>query len=118
MCSLIVQNWGTTAIRQSALYLDRNKEAGNNKHNLPLQNNQTEGDNMRFDELRQEILRLSPEIRASLAKDLLASLDNLSDEELEKLWVDEASRRDDTLNTGIAQSFPKDEVMARARKNR
>jgi hypothetical protein len=73
---------------------------------------------MRVEELKQEALRLSPEARAYLARELLASLDAMSDAEIEKLWLDEAIRRDEELDSGTARAFPADDVLARARARR
>jgi hypothetical protein len=42
----------------------------------------------------------------------------MSASELEQLWLDEAIRRDDELDSGVAQAFPAEEVLARARENR
>ena len=45
---------------------------------------------MIVEELKEEALRLSPEARAYLVRELLASLDAMSEAEIEKLWIDEA----------------------------
>jgi hypothetical protein len=73
---------------------------------------------MSIDELKAEVLRLDPETRADLARELLASLDGLSEDEVEKLWIDEAIRRDEELDSGVARAYPADEVFARARARR
>ncbi len=73
---------------------------------------------MSVEELKEEALRLSPEARAYLARELLASLDALSDAEIEKLWIDEAIRRDEELASGTARAYPVDDVLARARARR
>ena len=73
---------------------------------------------MSIDELKAEILRLSPEARADLARELLASLEGLSEAEVEKLWLDEAVRRDEELDSGTARAHPADEVLNRARARR
>ena len=73
---------------------------------------------MSIDELKDEALRLSPEGRAYLARELLASLDELSEAEIEELWLQEAMRRDQELDSGTAQSSTADEVFARARARR
>jgi hypothetical protein len=73
---------------------------------------------MSVEELKAEALRLSPEARAYLARELLASLDALSEAESEKLWIDEAIRRDEKLDSGKARAYPADEVLARARSPR
>jgi len=73
---------------------------------------------MSVDELKAEVLRLDPQARAYLARELLASLDTLSEAEIEKLWLDEAVRRDEELDSGAARAYPADEVLGRARARR
>ena len=73
---------------------------------------------MSIDELKAEVLRLDPEARADLARELLASLDGLSEAEVEKLWIDEAVRRDEELDSGVARASPAAEVLDRARARR
>ena len=43
------------------------------------------------------------------------SLEALSESEIEKLWLEEAVRRDAELDSGAARSIPADEVFAAAR---
>jgi hypothetical protein len=76
------------------------------------------GAHVSVEELKQEALRLSPEARAYLARELLASLDAMSEAEIEKLWMDEAIRRDEELDSGAARAYPADEVLARVRARR
>ncbi len=73
---------------------------------------------MSIDELRTEALKLAPQSRALLARELLASLETMSDAEIEHLWVDEAIRRDNELDEGTAKAYPAEEVLARARNRR
>lgn len=73
---------------------------------------------MSVEELREGALRLNPEARARLARELLASLDAMSEAEIEKLWIDEAIRRDEELDSGAAHAYPADEVLIRARARR
>jgi putative addiction module component (TIGR02574 family) len=73
---------------------------------------------MGIEELKEEILRLGPEERAHLARELLASLDAMTESEIEELWLQEAIRRDDELDRGNAHSYPAEEVFARARARR
>ncbi len=73
---------------------------------------------MGVDELKAGALRLDPEARADLARELLASLDGLNEAEAEKLWIDEAIRRDEELDSGAARAYPADEVLNRARARR
>lgn len=58
---------------------------------------------MSVEEFKSEALRLSLEERAYLARELLASLDAMSEAEIEKLWIDEAIRRDEELDSGVAR---------------
>ena len=53
-----------------------------------------------------------------LARELLASLEILSEAEIETLWIDEAIRRDEELDSGAARSYSAEEVLARARARR
>ncbi|GAM10688.1 putative addiction module component [Geobacter sp. OR-1] len=73
---------------------------------------------MSIEELRAEALKLSPVSRAFLARELLASLDDMNDAQIEHLWVDEACSRDNELDEGSAQASPADKVLARARNRR
>lgn len=73
---------------------------------------------MSVEELKAEALRLSPEARAYLARELLASLDAMSEGEIEELWIDESIRRDEELDNGTARAYPADEVLVRARARR
>jgi len=70
---------------------------------------------MSIEEPKSEALRLSTQARADLARALLASLDTLSEAELEKLWIDEAIHRDKELDSGTARAYPADDALARAR---
>ncbi len=70
---------------------------------------------MTIDELKTVALQLSPEERAELASELLLSLDDLNEAEVERLWIEEAQRRDAQINAGIARLIPGDEVIAEAR---
>jgi len=58
-------------------------------------------------------LRLDLNDRAALAERLLASLDELSEEEAEKLWVEEAQRRLEEYRAGRAKAIPSEEVFKR-----
>jgi hypothetical protein len=73
---------------------------------------------MSIEELKDEALRLNKESRAYLARELLTSLDDMSESEIEELWLLEAVRRDEELDNGTARSYPADEVFTRARARR
>jgi len=73
---------------------------------------------MSIDQLKMEALRLDPKARAHLAREILASLENLDEREIEQLWLDEAVRRDEDLDRGVERAYPADEVIARLRAGR
>ena len=73
---------------------------------------------MTADELKTQALRLDPQARADLARELLSSLDALSEAEIEQLWLEEASRRDRELDAGTVEAIPAEEVLARAKARR
>lgn len=70
---------------------------------------------MTIDELKREALRLDPSQRAGLARDLLDSLDDLSEPEVERLWLDEAARRHEQVVSGEVVTVPFEEALAKAR---
>jgi putative addiction module component (TIGR02574 family) len=65
-----------------------------------------------------EILPLTRELdladRAKLAEDLLSSLDEPSEIEVEKLWIEEARRRLAAYRAGQVEAIPAEEVFRRA----
>ncbi len=67
----------------------------------------------KLNELAAEALQLSVESRAALAETLLESLDELSPEEHESLWVNEAAERYQALLDGQVSSSPSTEVFKR-----
>jgi hypothetical protein len=73
---------------------------------------------MTVDELRREALSLDLATRPSLSRDLLNSLDDLSEREVEQLWVEEAARRHDEIVSGAAHTIPADDAIAKARSSR
>jgi hypothetical protein len=62
-----------------------------------------------------EALELDARSRAALAKQLLESLDDLSDEENERLWAEEAERRLAEFKKGNIKAANGPQVLARAR---
>ena len=73
---------------------------------------------MSIEKLKTEVFRLSPGARARLARELLASLEGMTQAEIDELWTEEAIRRDEELDTGAARAVPADEVLSRARVRR
>jgi hypothetical protein len=69
-----------------------------------------------LEELESATLQLDPKSRARIAAALLASLEELSDEENLQLWGEEAQRRSADLDTGRATAQPGPEVLRRARE--
>ncbi len=70
---------------------------------------------MSIDDIEAEILRLDPQARARLAKRLLESLETLSDEENERLWAEEADRRDADWDSAPGSGRPAADVLRDAR---
>lgn len=68
----------------------------------------------------QEVLRsaLSLDVRerAALAEKLLASLEELSEDEAERLWAEEAERRLEEYRAGRATAVSTEEVFKKAQK--
>lgn len=73
---------------------------------------------MTIDELKREALQLDAATRAELARDLLVSLDDLSEAEVERLWLEEAVRRDEEMASGKVRPIPMDEVFLELRATR
>ena len=73
---------------------------------------------MSIEELNDEALRLNKESHAYNARELLASLDDMSESEIEELWFLETVCRDEELDNCTARSYPADEVFTRARSHR
>ncbi|MDH5670360.1 MAG: addiction module protein [Nitrospira sp.] len=70
---------------------------------------------MSIQELEAEALKLDPKSRARLAGKLLASLENLSEEENTRLWVEEAERRAMEMGTQPDVSASAKDVFREAR---
>ncbi len=70
---------------------------------------------MSIEELKEEAMKLAPEARAKLAQALLASIENLSEAEIERLWVDEAERREAEIDASQVSLRPATEVLQNAR---
>lgn len=70
---------------------------------------------MNVDELVAAALKLDPQGRAKLAGRLLDSLEELSPEENERIWAEEAQRRSDALDSGTLSSRRAEDVFRDAR---
>lgn len=70
---------------------------------------------MTLPDLETEALRLDPRERAHLAHVIVASLSDLTTDEIQDLWLDEAERRDAELESGDVAGIPTSGVFARIR---
>ena len=66
-------------------------------------------------ECEKSALRLDPEDRATLAKHLIASLDALTGEQNEQLWIAEADRRYQEYKNGNLSARVAEDVLRDAR---
>jgi hypothetical protein len=73
---------------------------------------------MSIDDLRREALALDLAERARLARDLLHSLDDLSESEIEQLWLDEAERRREEVMSGAVETVDMADALAEVRAAR
>ncbi len=65
--------------------------------------------------IEHEALELPPEDRAKLAQKLLLSLEVLSEDESEQIWLVEAERRARELDSGDVEPVSAEEVRRKAR---
>lgn len=71
-----------------------------------------------LDDIAAEALELPLTARAELASRLLDSLDDLSEEESDQLWAEEAERRYAEYKAGNIKAVPAEEVFARLRSRK
>ena len=70
---------------------------------------------MAVQNIEKKLMRLDVNSRAKLASKLLTSLEDLSEDEIEKLWAEEALRRNEELNKGKTKLIDADVVFKSAR---
>jgi Putative addiction module component len=73
----------------------------------------------RFDDLARQAMSLSREEKERLVRALIEELDASSDgteEEVARLWAEEARRRHEEYLRGDVQAIPGDDALARARE--
>lgn len=70
-----------------------------------------------FKEIQHSALELGEKHRAELAKNLIDSLDEHKDEDLEQAWIDEINRRKAEINSGNIKPIPGKEVHKAAREH-
>lgn len=71
--------------------------------------------NATLQKVRSEALELSESDRASLASDLLSSLDGPPDKDADQAWDQEIARRLDEIETGKVPTVSADELISRIR---
>jgi putative addiction module component (TIGR02574 family) len=97
------RQWGYSLIVRNA-YCGHNDRWG---YNREMDNRQT------VESIEQAALRLQPNARARLAHSLVDSLQALSREQLETLWLDEAERRDQEMESGKVKGIAGEKVFSR-----
>ena len=70
---------------------------------------------MDLETLEREALQLPAEERARLATELLESLDELPQGDIDKVWLEEAARRAVQIDSGEVELISAEEVDAKAR---
>ena len=66
-------------------------------------------------EIESKALQLPPKERAQLAQRLISSLDPGSDRDAEQVWLEEAERRLDELESGKVTGIPAEQVLDKVR---
>jgi len=66
-------------------------------------------------DLESKVMGLSSKERARLAERLIASLESVSEPEAEALWLEEAERRLDELESGGASAVSAEQVFEKSR---
>ena len=69
-----------------------------------------------LDSIRENVMALSLDDRAELARELLASLDGPPDSDAQQAWDVELCRRINELRAGKATLLEPEDVLARARR--
>jgi putative addiction module component (TIGR02574 family) len=69
----------------------------------------------RYEQVITTAMKLPQDERVRLAEELIASLDDEIDADVEALWLAEAERRLGELRSGSVQGVPADEAFTRAR---
>lgn len=72
-------------------------------------------DQVDVQELEAAVLKLDPKARARLAEKLLNSLEELSEEEVTRIWAEEAQRRDAEMDADPGSELPAEDVFRDAR---
>jgi putative addiction module component (TIGR02574 family) len=65
--------------------------------------------------IEAQALQFPPKERARLAQRLIASLDPESERDAEQVWLEEAERRLDEIESGKVAGIPAEQVLEKAR---
>jgi putative addiction module component (TIGR02574 family) len=71
-----------------------------------------------LDTLSAEAMQLDVDARETLVHRLLQSLESLSEEDVERLWVREAERRLEAFRGGRVSAIPAEDVLEEAARKR
>jgi hypothetical protein len=69
-----------------------------------------------FDDIEKQARLLPMKEKAALARVLIEDLDASFDEDVERLWIEEAQRRYDAYLKGELEAFAGEDVMKRAHR--
>ena len=72
--------------------------------------------NATLKQIAHDALQLAPAQRAELADFLVESLASASPDEIQRLWMDEASKRLDEARSGKIKTLPGEDVLAEAHR--
>ena len=67
-------------------------------------------------DIEKEILQLNPKEKAALARNIIDDLDAVTDENVDRLWLEEAQRRYQAYVVGETKAKPAQEVFDKARQ--
>lgn len=73
--------------------------------------------NTQFDQVAADAMKLPLRERVRLAQQLVSTLDDESEANVEELWFNEARRRLDELHSGKVQGIDADDAFRVAREN-
>lgn len=69
-----------------------------------------------FDDIEKQARSLPLKEKAELARVLIQDLDTSVDDDVERLWIEEAQRRYAAYKKGDLEALPGEQVMKRARE--
>lgn len=73
--------------------------------------------NTQFDQVAADAMKLPLRERVRLAQQLVSTLDDESETDVEELWFGEATRRLDELHSGKVRGIDADDAFKAAREN-